>query len=414
MHISIVGYGTWGDVLPFMALANALQRRGHEVRLIVTEDFGPWVEGGELEVRLLGVNKSEVMRDVSSLTRTWRIAGALKKRIPPVLRRAGRDLIDVTRGTDVLIVNHWLMGVAGAIADARGPRLIELALQPRFPTSRMPIFSWPEIPEWFPLRGVYNRLTYRIAHWFRWWAYMRTANTLRAEVLDLSPLSSREYMDLHDSTPTLIAVSRHVVPRPDDWARHHRMTGYLFYEDPEWRPPRDLKAFLAEGPAPVYIGFGSMHDERPAGTTSAILGGLEAAGVERALIYPGWAEIGQGELPRGVYRLEYAPHHWLFPRVAAVVHHAGAGTTAAALRAGVPSVPVPHSGDQDFWARRVHKLGAATEPLPRARLSAEGLSERISRALADRELRRSAERLGDLIRAEQGAENAASTVEEII
>lgn len=414
MHISVAGYGTWGDVLPCMALGEALQRRGHEVRLVVTEDFDRWVRATDLDVRLLGVNKSDVMRDVSSQTRTWRIALALQRRIPPVLLRAGRDLVDVTQGTDVLVVNHWLMGMAGAIAQARSLGLIELAMQPRIPTAKMPIFSWPEPPEWFPLRGGYNRLSYRIAHWFRWWAYMRTANSLRAEAFGLRALTSQEYLDLHERTPTLVAASRHVVPRPDDWASHHQMTGYLFYDDQGWRPPSELQSFLAAGPVPVYIGFGSMHDEDPIETTATILRGLEAAEGERAVMYPGWAGIGQGDLPPDVYRLEYAPHHWLFPRVAAAVHHAGAGTTAAALRAGIPSVPVPHSGDQNFWARRLHDLGAGTELLRRPQLSADALGERIARAVADHDLRRSAGRLGDLIRAEQGAETAAAAVEEFL
>jgi sterol 3beta-glucosyltransferase len=151
----------------------------------------------------------------------------------------------------------------------------------------------------------------------------------------------------------------------------------------------------------VYVGFGSMHDTHPDKTTRLVLEALESAR-QRGVLYRGWAGLGQIGLPPTVYPLEYAPHTWLFPYMGAVVHHAGAGTSAAALRAGVSSVPIPHSGDQFFWARKLHQIGAAVRPMPRSRLSAVSLAERIHQAVVDSQLRSRAAELGARISQEDG------------
>jgi UDP:flavonoid glycosyltransferase YjiC (YdhE family) len=218
---------------------------------------------------------------------------------------------------------------------------------------------------------------------------------------------------MHARTPSITLVSRYVIPRPQDWDEHHRLTGFLFYDDNDWRPPSDLLDFIAAGKKPVFVGFGSMHDDQPLETTCLILEALERSN-QRAVLQRGWADLGQVDLPVNVYRLDYAPHSWLFPKMAAVVHHAGAGTSAAALRAGVPSVPIPHSGDQFFWARRLHQLGAGTQSLPRGQLKVVGLASRITNAIADSQLKRAAADLGDKIRTEDGIARTISAIAEVL
>ena len=201
------------------------------------------------------------------------------------------------------------------------------------------------------------------------------------------------------------------MPRPADWQAHHRLTGFLFYDD-DWHPPADLGEFILAGEPPVYIGFGSMHDRHPEETTRLILDALDRAHC-RAVLYKGWAGLGREDLPDTVFLLDYAQHNWLFPRMAAVVHHAGAGTSAAALRAGVPSVPIPHSGDQFFWARRLFQMGAGTRPLPRNRLNALDLAERIASAVQDFGMKSRAAELSGRICEEDGAGKTVSAIHEL-
>lgn len=347
MHISIVAYGTWGDVRPAIALGLALKDAGYGVRLIVTEDFAEWVNGTGLETHLLPINNFELMQQVSSKTNPLRVMLAIHREITPALLRAGRDLLSVAENTDALLVNEWLLGIASGIAKAHRLKLVNLAMQPCIKTRAMPIATMPALPDRAPFRELYNLMTYNVGHYLRWFSYVRAGNSLRRTHLNLPALSLRQYLDLLERTPSITLISRHIMPRPVDWQDHHYSTGYLFYDDDDWRPPDGLENFIHSGEAPVYVGFGSVHDRQPVETTRLILDALEQAD-QRAVLYSGWAELGQIDLPGTIYQLNYAPHSWLFPRMAAVVHHAGAGTSAAALRAGVPSVPIPHSGDQPF------------------------------------------------------------------
>lgn len=413
LHISIVAYGTWGDVRPGVALGLALKDAGYGVRLIVTQDFGEWVNDVGLDVHLLPLNKHEIMQRVSSETNPFRAMLAVHQEIAPALLKAGRSLIAVAHDTDALLVNEWLLGIASGIAETHQLKLINMALQPSIKTRVMPIATMPALPNWAPFRETYNLFTYVVAYYSRWWSYVRIANSLRKNLLNLPPLSPQGYLHLLTRTPSITMVSRHVVPRPTDWEDHRHLTGFLFYDDADWHAPAELEKFIHAQSAPVYVGFGSMHDRRPDETTHLIIDAIARTN-RRAVLYSGWANLGRLDLPETIYRLDYAPHSWLFPRMAALVHHGGAGTTAAALRAGIPSVPIPHSGDQPFWSKRLHQIGAGTVPLPRSRLNAVDLADRITTAVDDPQLRRRADILGAKIRAENGAAAIVSAINKIL
>ena len=190
-----------------------------------------------------------------------------------------------------------------------------------------------------------------------------------------------------------------MVPRPADWPATVHVTGYWWpARPPGWQPPDLLVDFLGAGPPPVFIGFGSMtpHHERLHDVVAAAVG---RAGV-RAVVQSGWA----GLAPAGddILLVGDLPHDWLFPRTAAVVHHAGAGTTGAGLRAGVPAVPVPVLVDQPFWADRLHRLGVAPQPLPLHELTADTLSDALRSCLDRSTYRDRATELAHRIRAEDG------------
>ncbi len=403
MHVSIVAYGTWGDVHPSIALGLALKDAGYSVRLSVTEDFAEWVKGLGVDIHILPVNKFDVLKPDSFTTNPLQMRFEIHQAIISALHKIGRDLVSMAEDTEVLFVNEWLLGVASRIAEAHQLKLINIAMQPRIKTRQTQIAIMPAWPSWAPFRETYNVLTYDLMSYFKWFSHARPVNSRLKTDPRLNSLSARDYVALFDRTPSLTLISRHVMPRPSDWAEHHHLTGYLFYDDAGWRPPAELVNFIQSGDAPIYIGFGSIQDRRPDETTRLILSALKKTR-QRAVLLSGWSELGQIDLPETVYRLDYAPHSWLFPRVKAVVHHAGAGTTAAALRAGIPSVTIPHSGDQPFWARRLYQLGAGTVPLPRYRLNSVNLADRIIKALEDEQMRSRAEELGKKI----GDENSVS------
>jgi sterol 3beta-glucosyltransferase len=212
--------------------------------------------------------------------------------------------------------------------------------------------------------------------------------------------------------PFLNGWSSHVAPDPPDWpSRGVETTGYWFLDRPDdWTPPAALTAFLDDGPPPVYVGFGSMAGRDPRRTTRIVLDALRRAGC-RGLLASGWGGLSARDLPASVHLCDQVPHDWLFPRVAAVVHHGGAGTTAAGLRAGRPTVVCPFFGDQPFWGRRVHDLGAGPPPIPQTHLTAERLARALRTVTECPSIRARAAAVGEKIRREDGVANAVAFIE---
>jgi UDP:flavonoid glycosyltransferase YjiC (YdhE family) len=270
-------------------------------------------------------------------------------------------------------------------------RLIHI-MQPFVPTSEFRM-GLPVLPL-MPMRNTYNRLSYSLVRRGGWSMMGKGGNQLRTQHLGLAKQTWGKHRAMLDATPSLLLVSRHVISPPADWPPHHRVTGYLFDDDSAWEAPPDLLNFLAEGEKPVYIGFGSMRVKQPEATTRLVLEGVRRSG-KRAILLSGWAGIGALELPKDVFLLDYAPHSWLFPRMAAVVHHGGAGTTAAGLRAGVPSIVVPILADQPYWGKRVYELGVGAKPIPRGQLTAENLAAAIQEATSNRAMQTGATELAE-------------------
>lgn len=212
------------------------------------------------------------------------------------------------------------------------------------------------------------------------------------------------------AVPHTYCWSPALIPKPYDWPLQISISGFFFLSlASSYTPPPDLLHFLESGPPPVYIGFGSIVVDDPNALTTLLFTAIRRLKI-RALVSKGWGGLGgdQLELPPGVMMLGNCPHDWLFPRCAAVVHHGGAGTTAAGVRCGKPTVVVPFFGDQPFWGSMVHKAGAGPEPVPFKKLTAEILAESIDMALSP-EAQARAQELGAKISHEKGAEVGAET-----
>ena len=217
-------------------------------------------------------------------------------------------------------------------------------------------------------------------------------------------LDQRDGLWLYGYSPALL-------PRPRDWPASAHVTGYWFLDRGEdWIPPAPLQDFLTAGPAPVYVGFGSAGFLRQDETVGLALEALRIAG-QRGVV----GVAGQGRpvvaLSDDAVGVDGIPHDWLFPRTSLTVHHVGLGTLEMALRSGRPSVLVPHYMDEPFWAQRLARLGTSPRPLPRGRLTAARLAQRIRHTLANEAMRRRARQLGHLIDSEHGSRRAVAAIE---
>jgi UDP:flavonoid glycosyltransferase YjiC (YdhE family) len=413
--ITLVALGSRGDVQPFVALGCGLLAAGHHVRIAAAADYGPLVEAYGLEFATLAGSIRELMDwglvyDILDAPgNPLRFGKRMLDAVQPLVSRLVADCHTACAGADMVVASTLGVYIAYDVAEAMGIPLYAAHMHPYGTTRAYPQVFFPTLSRRVPLRGIYNRLT----HWLTeagFWTFLASSlNAARREVLALPAISRAAMLRRANETtcPMLLAYSPLVAPRPRDWAAHARVTGYWFLDrELGWQPPQHLADFLASGPPPVYVSFGSnLAGRDPDGVTRLIVKALGQAGV-RGVLSSGWGDLGNIDLPESVLKIGAVPHDWIFPRMAAVVHHGGAGTTASALRAGVPSVVVPFFGDQRFWARRVHALGAAPAPIPRPELTADRLAQAIHAAVCNPAIKQRATRLGKHLKSENGVQRA--------
>jgi UDP:flavonoid glycosyltransferase YjiC (YdhE family) len=414
MYITIFVYGTWGDIRPHVVLGMALQKAGHSVQVVASSSYEAWVRARKLDFYPLSIDMNTFARENASLmdanvVRQLQIA---RKVINPILTRMGLELLEATRNADVLMTVEFGVSLLFDVLKVNHLKTILINPAPLNPTREF-ASAMPPPPGWFPFPEWYNRMSYHMLERIQWAVLGGARNELATQHLGLPKRKFSDFKSMLATTPALTTVSRHVVQRPTDWDEIFQVTGYLFDDDPDWTPPQDLSDFLAAGDAPVYIGFGSMPDSKPQATTRMLMDAVRQAG-KRAVILTGWAGLGAEDIPANIHILKYAPHSWLFPKMAVVVHHGGAGTTAAGFRAGVPTIIVPHNGDQPYWGRRAQQLGIGTEPIPRKKLTADKLAAAIRDATSDPDMRAKAAELAKKIVLEDGVGLAVETVQKFL
>ncbi len=374
MRVALAVEGTRGDVHPLLALAEGLRGRGHDVVLCAPPDFRAESQARGIEFHPVGIPVRDYLgANARALVGgAWAMAREAERYLAASLPRQFQALPEAVAGSDLLVA-AGTQGAAASVAEHLGIAYRYVAYCPALlPSSTygpamLPFQGWPPWANrwlWRGLLGVYGRR-------FRsWLAPLRGA-------LGLPPVRDA-YHHLLGERP-LLAADPELAPLPPDCPLEVERIPCLHPVDGEPLPEK-LEAFLSAGPPPVYLGFGSMPDPRPGATTRALLAALSRLGC-RALISRGWAGLGGEPLPAEVFELETVCHARLFPRCALVVHHGGAGTTTNAARAGVAQLVVPHVMDQFYWAARVEALGVAPPALPRRRLNAARLAERIAAGL---------------------------------
>ncbi len=417
MRITVIAPGSQGDVQPFLALGNGLVKAGNYVRLVTNQNYEKQVESHGLEFWSIEVNmediiRSEKMREVLEsgklLTSMARMGKELRENAALLAKRS----LEACREMDIVMAGISGLFTANSIAEKLGIPLIQALNIPFTITKAFAGALLPKFPRWL---GGY-RLSHRLTRQIVWQAYRPTDKVIREQVLGLSKSSffGPFKSDSLKNSPIIYGISPSVFPRPNDWTKNIHITGFWSLDPPDqWVPPSDLMKFLQDEPVPLYIGFGSMSSKSPEETANLVFQALNKTN-QRAVVFSGWGGLSKNELPDNVLMVESVPHSWLFQRVRAVIHHGGAGTTAAGLIAGVPSVIVPFHGDQPFWGHMIEKLGVGPKPIPRKKLSILRLVKAIEKVINNQEMSENATRLCSKIQAENGIEEAVSIINDTI
>ena len=376
MRIAVLAPGSRGDVEPYVASGKGLEKAGHVVRLVTHQNFDMLVNSHGLEFWPVESNVQDIVQ--SAEMRGLIEKGNFLAVMSQMAKEAERGAIHLSEA---------------GLAACRGMDLVLAGIGGLF-------------------GGSLNRLSYHLTRQIMWQGFRSADRLARQKVLGLpaAPFWGPYNTGRMHHYPILYGFSPSVIPPPSDWDSNVHVTGYWFLDPAaDWTPPLALVEFLQAGSPPVYVGFGSMSNRKPEETADLVLQTLDRT-QQRALILSGWSGLRKADLPDSVLMLDSIPFSWLFPRVAAVVHHGGAGTTAAGLRAGVPAVVIPFFGDQPFWGQRVAELGVGPAPIPRRKLTVERLAQAIQRAVTDQTMRQRAADLGSKIQAEDGIACAVAVV----
>jgi UDP:flavonoid glycosyltransferase YjiC (YdhE family) len=396
-------------------MGTGLLAKGYAARLVSHETFREMANANGLEFAHVEGNPVDMVRGVEGqawlgstnnpirfLYQTFRIA----KR---VLVSLARDALEACRGSDAIVYSLPLAGAGYSIAERLGVPGIPASLYPLHPTRAFPSIITPTLPF---RTGALNWLSGFITAQLFWRIYRSCLDPWRKREVGLPPLPAIAPFKRFEKQglPYLYGYSPSLIPVPAGWSALRAVCGYWFLDGPaDWRPSRTLLDFLAAGDPPVYVGFGSMAGSDGERMTRIVLKALHASG-RRAVLSAGYGGLKEENLPEEVLSVGSVPHDWLFARVSAAVHHGGAGTTAAALRAGIPSIIIPFFADQFFWGKRVFESGLGPRPIPRKRLSAEGLAAAIAEAVDGERMRENCRLMAERIAAEDGIARAVDAV----
>ncbi len=414
MKLTIIALGSRGDVQPCVALGRGLAAAGYAVRVATMEQFKSLVESQGLEFfRVEGdvqalVNELLIpqQREASTLS-LWGTYRAMRRSFGAITEHYHRAFADAALRDSEAILSQLPGGFYGFdLAETLGVPYVALSVVPQEMTGAWPLSLFPNRRSW---GRWYNRQTYRIGQQLAWRPFRQPINQFRRD-LGLRPAAfgwGNIRRMARERVPVVQGFSPHVIPPQPEWGDHVHTTGYWVLDEPDWTPSAELSAFLDGGDPPVFVGFGSMPIAKPAQTAALILEALAQYG-KRGILQGDWATAAP--LPDTVFALDYAPYAWLFPRMAAIVHHGGSGTTGFALRAGVPSLVIPFIADQPFWGERTYALKVGPKPIPFTKLTVTQLAHAIYRMIESPPMHRRASQLKEAMRAENGVSRAVEII----
>lgn len=411
-QIFIAACGTRGDVEFTIALAKTLKLAGYDVVLAAEAACGDWIASHGVAHHAAGMRFEELRHELADPSQGFSLR-AVTKEFNRQFLGTFASLADASANADLLIYTPLQASVT-CLSEARGTPCILASPTPAFPTGD---FAVPLLPGYSYGRFL-NRLSYRAVDLLTWAGWRSPWNEARQKIFGLEPLGR-----LHDirkvngkPVPVLNAFSEAMLPRPRDWPHHVHITGNWFLDSGHWAPSSELAAFLADGPPPIYVGFGSMPVGYMKERAPVLAEALRRSG-QRVVLARGWGLWGDellASLGSRVHVIDGAPHQHLFPLMAGVVHHGGAGTTAAGFRAGRPALITPVAVDQFLHGTLVAKHGAGPKPLPVKEWSVDILSERLRELTAITSYRERVQEVAARMAQENGPARALEIVERII
>jgi sterol 3beta-glucosyltransferase len=405
MNIVFCCNDTRGGIQPYVGLGMALAKAGHKVRIVAPAPFGGFVQSSGLDFAPLSVAEEELRRLTGGVAERGTLATVrlMLQELPKRVVTWARETLDGVADADVVVAGMGGMVTGLPAAEKLGVPFLAAHLQPiGLPSTNYPGVLVAGLPVW---RGALLR---RASHF--------VSDGLIAAQFGGAMSMARKALGLGKGDPSRVArtvlygFSRHVVPAP---VRPDRiLAGYWTTNESEWSPPADLLEFVTSREEPIVsVGFGSMVSKNPERLADLVAKVAERAGCSVVLL------SDSGGLSNSVSTRVHAspaiPHQWLFPRMNAVVHHGGAGTTGAGFLAGVPQIVIPFAVDQPFWASRVFDLGVGPRPIPRRKLTEEMLTRAINDALPHEAMKQRADTLGIQIRGEQSLDVASKVIDAV-
>ena len=407
MNITILTYGSRGDVQPFLPLSLGLMANGHSVKLAAPSRFKELVEGYGIQFVSLPGEPEDLSRRLNDSR--FNFISMVREMMDHAID-IGVDMLRRTEEAcvDADLIIHTFAHAVGAYTLAREKNIPDIHIQtfPMFtPTGDYPNVTMPDLK----LR-VLNRLTHLISQQITWWTSKLGFEQVRRRAgLPKRKLYSPFKDDpLRPPTPILCAWSPSILPPSNDWMSNVHVTGYYFFDvDKFYKPPIALQDFLDAGKPPVCISFGSMVNRDENRIDKIVRTALKKTN-NRGIILSGWSAVKARASDDLIY-LDAVPHGWLLTRCKMIIHHGGAGTTSAGLRAGIPNIVVPFTADQPFWGRRVYAVGAGPKPVYVNKLSLENLTQAIIEA-DDDAISKRVQTLGQSLRSENGVQYAAELI----
>ncbi|KFA51504.1 hypothetical protein S40293_10056 [Stachybotrys chartarum IBT 40293] len=423
LNIVIQVVGSRGDVQPFIALGNGLQRHGHRVRLATHDIFADVVRNSKLEFYPIGGDPAELMAymvknpGLIPSVKSLRAGDIQKKRamMAKMLEGCWRSCIEPDPISQQPFVADAIIANPPSFAHVHCAQALGIPLHLMFtmPWSKTKHFCHPlanintDNSNISP--AVANQISFIAVEWMTWQGLGDIINAWR-QSLDLEDVPFSEGPGLLETlqVPFTYCWSPALIPKPSDWPDHIDVCGFFFRDMPQYSPEPDLDAFLRNGSPPIYIGFGSIVIDDPDKLTAILVEAVREVGI-RAIISRGWSKLGANQpADSNIFYLGDCPHEWLFQHVTAVVHHGGAGTTACGLLNGKPTAIVPFFGDQPFWGTMVNAAGAGPMPIQQKQLNRQNLAEAIRFCLSHEALA-AAKVTADKMRQENGVMQAVNS-----
>lgn len=411
MKITIIALGTEGDVRPLVALGGGLHREGYEVCLATTFAFSDLVRSENLGFSLFDGDFKELMvKESNELKKSGNSPKSMEKSMKRMIQSVGPAWVEqgiaACKDADIIIAGSVAVYLAAALAEILNKPFVQAHLAPAGLVKEIPMAPSPLMNHilhsaitmmlWQPVRPVVNNIL-RKKYGLRpypWYGPQKQLNKMKKHIL--------------------FGMSPNVVPHKDGLPEYIRITGnWILNRAETWRPSQQLLDFLDAGPKPIYIGFGSIPSKDSDKIKKIVLEAVSLSGC-RAILSA--ASLGFDETDISIrndqiFVIDHVPHDWLFKKVELAVHHGGAGTTAAAIRAGIPSVIVPFFGDQNYWAWCIEQLGVSTKKIAGRNLTADNLADAIRQA-KDKQIKEKAKLLGDKVLAEDGIKTAINVLKD--